>query len=1143
MSRALLETFKLHLSPGASLAPLLSGQSGPFWQVVPHDSAADYADGLEELIAEFNELPAAEIPAWAAAHPLTPEQRYVLFYNISPDRSNVLGPLAFAPTDQILEVGCGCGPISQHLWSQARTLSLDASAVRATVAARRLAHHSNPYQSALLNADFHQLAGAGSFDWVILVGVLEYAAIYSGTRSDSPYVAMLEKVRDFLKPGGRCVVAIENRLGLKYFAGATEDHFGRTGVGLEGYHALSTPARIKTFSRPALEQLLATVGLSRTAFYFPFPDYKFANVAVPDDRASWQFATERLIGPAPAIRQARTFAFNEPAAFRSLADDGIAGEFAHSFVAVAVKPGAEPAPSLDSLLRYFPVGRNTSTKVNLTFDLSRGQVARHHAANHDLPALPEIGAAVVNPFARFDFPQLSSDRKSSRQTVSPRPSLWESLRSHLVAPAENPDDYRAALQTVAQTTHARFLRSLPHAAEGNWPQFIEQLDRMFDPATPVYTAARPVIEFLRSQQSFAEQSLRSCRQPTWCIWAPDWIMENLFPAEGNDAVVLFDVEYVEPAARLPSPVLAYRQLQLLQTKLSQGGYVNYWPWESRWLRLGSIEVRLPKPLGDDTGLAFWSLPRADLAAHEWFWSKVGEIVECAFTSRAVHPFHLAYETLPWVERLARELSPLSGQTLAVSEFTPGLEQSGRRADVDVELITKEQEVTRLKIATDVLDRQLHDKEASLLESQRLAENLNQQVAAKEQMIRDLKQGCVDRDALVQVLAAERDTLQARLAGAGPVTADASGKANGRLEQLEAELARQTRESMEKEIAIQDLTRACRERDNLIQQIADSPRGRRIVVQRPTFLGRQFDRIYQKALAYAAERSVHPLGELKQHEPRPPTPERLPVRPPRSDWPRICIITPSYQQARFLERTMRSVLDQHYPKLAYGVQDGGSTDGSAELITRYVPQLAHAESARDNGQAAAIQRGFEKLYPGDDDIMAWLNSDDVLNPGSLALVGDYFRRHPDVDVVYGHRTVIDEEDREIGRWFLPPHHDHTLPWFDMIPQETLFWRARCYREVGGIDPSFQFAMDWDLLLRFEQAGFTFKRLPYFLGRFRVHTTQKTSAKIVTVGEAEMKQLRLRTHRREVPTWEILKHLNAEIRRSALTAWTHQHGLRF
>jgi hypothetical protein len=155
-------------------------------------------------------------------------------------------------------------------------------------------------------------------------------------------------------------------------------------------------------------------------------------------------------------------------------------------------------------------------------------------------------------------------------------------------------------------------------------------------------------------------------------------------------------------------------------------------------------------------------------------------------------------------------------------------------------------------------------------------------------------------------------------------------------------------------------------------------------------------------------------------------------------------------------------------------------------------------------------------------MAWLNSDDVLFPGSLARVADFFAHNPEVDVVYGHRVLIDVDDREVGRWLLPPHDGEVLSWADFVPQETLFWRRRIWEKVGGqIDESFRFAMDWDLLLRFREAGARFARLPVFLGGFRVHPQQKTSAGISDIGFTEMNRLRQRTLGRVPTQKEIMR----------------------
>jgi hypothetical protein len=140
------------------------------------------------------------------------------------------------------------------------------------------------------------------------------------------------------------------------------------------------------------------------------------------------------------------------------------------------------------------------------------------------------------------------------------------------------------------------------------------------------------------------------------------------------------------------------------------------------------------------------------------------------------------------------------------------------------------------------------------------------------------------------------------------------------------------------------------------------------------------------------------------------------------------------------------------------------------------------------------------------VMAYLNSDDFIVPRALRFVGEYFATHPEVDVIYGHRIIIDGNDQEVGRWVMPRHDPAALEWIDYIPQETLFWRKRAWDLAGGIDPNFHFALDWDLLARFQRAGCRMVRLPYFLGCFRVHEGQKTHHAIHTTGAEEMARVR-------------------------------------
>jgi glycosyltransferase involved in cell wall biosynthesis len=258
---------------------------------------------------------------------------------------------------------------------------------------------------------------------------------------------------------------------------------------------------------------------------------------------------------------------------------------------------------------------------------------------------------------------------------------------------------------------------------------------------------------------------------------------------------------------------------------------------------------------------------------------------------------------------------------------------------------------------------------------------------------------------------------------------------------------------------------------------------------------------------------------------PPRPLRLPGHYARTalrsaDPPGIALVTPSYQQGVYLARTIESVLAQGYPKLEYVIQDGGSTDMTPRVVEAYRGRLARVVAAPDGGQADAINRGFQGTRG---EIMAWLNADDLLLPGTLAYVADYFEAHPEVDVVYGHRIQIDKDDQEIGRWVLPEHDASVLAWTDYVPQETLFWRRRIWEKAGGyVDTSYHFALDWELLLRFQKAGARFVRLPRFLGAFRVHDAQKTSAQLNGIGAEEIARLRAGWHGRPVSRREALAH---------------------
>lgn len=283
-----------------------------------------------------------------------------------------------------------------------------------------------------------------------------------------------------------------------------------------------------------------------------------------------------------------------------------------------------------------------------------------------------------------------------------------------------------------------------------------------------------------------------------------------------------------------------------------------------------------------------------------------------------------------------------------------------------------------------------------------------------------------------------------------------------------------------------------------------------------------------------------LGELRLHRPIPLVlPKHYNKNVANKKLPTISIVTPSYNQGEFLARTIKSILEQKYPNLEYVIQDGNSSDNTLDVINQYQSSLLHWESIADKGQSNAINLGFSHTTG---EIMGYINSDDLSLPGTLHYIGKFFQNNPNIDVVYGHRILIDENDREIGRWVLPPHDSMILSWADYVPQETLFWRRSIWDKAGGkIDESFNFAMDWDLIIRFREAGAKFARLPRFLGAFRVHQHQKTSSQISNTGIQEMQRLRERCHGRAVSMEEIAKHTKSYLNRHAIFHKLYKAGV--
>jgi GT2 family glycosyltransferase len=181
---------------------------------------------------------------------------------------------------------------------------------------------------------------------------------------------------------------------------------------------------------------------------------------------------------------------------------------------------------------------------------------------------------------------------------------------------------------------------------------------------------------------------------------------------------------------------------------------------------------------------------------------------------------------------------------------------------------------------------------------------------------------------------------------------------------------------------------------------------------------------------------------------------------------VSIITPSFNQSAYLERTIRSVLDQGYPDLEYFVVDGGSTDGSLDILHQYAPRLTWWTSEKDKGQADAINKGFAHAHG---EIAAWLNSDDYYLPGTLSAAVKEFERHPQALMVYGNMLAVDEFDRTINILKYRPLSLMDLLSFQIIGQPAVFFRRSAFEKAGGLDISLNCLLDHQLWIRIAEQG--------------------------------------------------------------------------
>lgn len=274
-------------------------------------------------------------------------------YHLSKLRENLLDWYGFDKKGSLLEIGAGCGALTGLFCRKTdHVVAIELSKRRSLINAARNQQYDN---LTIMLGNFEDIKLQEKFDYVTLIGVFEYSICY--INSKTPFQDMLKRVKSLLKPDGKLILSIENKYGLKYFAGAGEDHTGRCFDGLENYAAVD---RVRTFSRKTLEQMLQDAGFSDNDFYYPMPDYKLPS-EIYSDRRLPSFGSIR--GACVSYDRDRYELFNERLVFDSVCEDGMFGELANSFLVIST--AGAPCGQAEKTVSYAKYDRLRAPKAQI----------------------------------------------------------------------------------------------------------------------------------------------------------------------------------------------------------------------------------------------------------------------------------------------------------------------------------------------------------------------------------------------------------------------------------------------------------------------------------------------------------------------------------------------------------------------------------------------------------------------------------------------------------------------------------------------------------------------------------------------------------------------------------------------------------
>ena len=255
---------------------------------------------------------------------LATDSRWPILYHLSPIRQNIINWYPFRENASGLEIGGGCGAITGALCEKLESVTVvELSKRRSSISYARNKAYDN---LEIIVGNLNDIVFDKKFDYITLNGVLEYAGAF--THTDQPYRDFLKQIKKYLKPDGKLIIAIENRYGLKYFAGAKEDHTAKMFDGITGYQGVD---RVRTFGKKELEDLLESAGYPAQEFYYPHPDYKMPLEIYSPHRLP---TVNSVVSKAPNFDYERYDLFDESEAFRGIIENNQFEFFANSFLVI-----------------------------------------------------------------------------------------------------------------------------------------------------------------------------------------------------------------------------------------------------------------------------------------------------------------------------------------------------------------------------------------------------------------------------------------------------------------------------------------------------------------------------------------------------------------------------------------------------------------------------------------------------------------------------------------------------------------------------------------------------------------------------------------------------------------------------------------